>query len=48
MGPTAVVTVNAVFYGMVTMMAILSEIEAGARIAVFRSFDKGLEWLVRL
>jgi hypothetical protein len=48
MGPTAVVTVNAVFYGMVTMMAIVSEIEAGARIAVFRSFDEGLEWLVRL
>ena len=48
MGPTAVVTVNAVFYGMLTMMAIVSEIEAGPRIAVFRSFDEGLEWLVRL
>jgi hypothetical protein len=48
MGPTAVVTVNDVFYGMASMMAIVSEIEAGPRIAVFRSFDKGLEWLVRI
>jgi hypothetical protein len=48
MGPTAVVTVNDVFHGMVSLMAIVSEIEAGPRIAVFRSFDEGLEWLVRL
>ena len=48
MGPTAVVTVNDVFYGMASMMAIVSEIESGPRIAVFRSFDKGIEWLVRV
>ncbi len=46
-GPTAVVTNNDVFFGMVMMIQILSELEGGPQVAAFRDFDAGLDWLVR-
>jgi hypothetical protein len=46
-GPTALVTNNDMLFGMAMMMKILSELRGGPRIGVFRSFDAGLDWLVR-
>lgn len=48
LGPTAVITVNDVFYGMARMIEILSELHNGPRIRVFRSYDEGLGWLLRI
>jgi len=48
LGPTAVITVNEVFYGMARMTEILSELHNGPKISVFRSFDEGLGWLLRI
>ena len=47
-GPTAVITVDNVLFGMASMLAILSELEKGPPIAVFRTFAEGLEWLLRV
>ena len=47
-GPTAVITTNDVVFGMARMLAILSELESGPKVQVFRTFDEGLDWLVRL
>ena len=46
LGPTAIVTTNDVSFGMARMLAILCELWDGPQIAVFRSFDEGLDWLV--
>ena len=48
LGPTAVITVNEVFYGMARMIEILTELHNGPKISVFRSFDEGLGWLLRI
>jgi hypothetical protein len=46
-GPTAVVTLNDVFFGMARMLEILAEIDGTAAFAVFRDVDEGLRWLRR-
>ena len=46
-GPTAVVTGNDMVFGMASMIAILSELQGGPLIGVFRTFDEGLKWLLR-
>lgn len=46
-GPTAVITNNDFFFGMASMFAILTELRDGPKIAVFRDFDSGLNWLLR-
>jgi hypothetical protein len=46
LGPTAVVTINPVFYGMVSMMSVISDLQQGPRIGVFRRVDAALNWLV--
>jgi hypothetical protein len=46
-GPTALVTTNDVVFGMGMMASVLSELRGGPAIGVFRSFDKGLDWLVQ-
>lgn len=46
-GATAVVTQNDVFFGMVMMIKILSELRGGPRIGVFRSMAAGLDWIAR-
>jgi hypothetical protein len=45
-GPAAVVTVNDKLFGMVSMLAILADLEGGPPIAAFRAFDEALDWLV--
>ena len=47
LGPTAIVSTSDVLYGMASMLAILSELQDGPRIGVFRNFDEGLKWLLR-
>jgi hypothetical protein len=47
-GPTAVITTNDVVFGMARMLAILCELEGGPEVQVFRTFDAGLDWLVRV
>lgn len=47
LGPTAVVSTNDVLYGMASMLAILSELQGGPSIGVFRNFDEGLKWLLQ-
>lgn len=44
-GPTAVVTHDNVLFGMASMVGILSELQGGPAIRVFRSFSEGLNWL---
>jgi hypothetical protein len=44
-GPTAVVTNDNVLFGMASMVGILSELQGGPAIGVFRSFSEGLNWL---
>jgi hypothetical protein len=44
-GATAFVTHNDVFFGMVMMIKILSELHGGPRIGVFRSIAAGLDWI---
>ena len=46
LGPTAIVTTNDVAFGMARMLAILCELWSGPQVAVFRSLDEGLDWLV--
>lgn len=46
-GPTAVVTPNDLVFGMASMIAILSELQGGPQVGVFRTFDEGLKWLLR-
>ena len=46
-GPTAIVTANDMVFGMASMIAILSELQGGPLIGVFRTFDEGLKWLLR-
>ena len=45
-GATCVVATDDVFFGMAMMLGILCELSDGPKIGVFRSLDKGLEWLV--
>jgi hypothetical protein len=45
-GPTAIVAGNDFTFGMARMIAILSELWCGPRVAVFRSVAEGLDWLV--
>jgi hypothetical protein len=47
-GPTAVITANDVVFGMARMLAILCELEGGPEVQVFRTFNEGLDWLVRM
>lgn len=47
-GPTAVICANDVLYGMASMLGILSEMQGGPHVQAFRSFDEGLQWLIRL
>lgn len=47
-GPTAVVTDRLVLYGMVRMLAILSELQNGPVIGVFATVAEALDWLRRL
>lgn len=47
-GPTAVICANDVLYGMASMLGILSEIQGGPHLQAFRTFDEGLQWLLRL
>src|SRR6516162_4029498 len=47
-GPTAVITNNDVLFGMASMLAILSELQDGPKVQVFRTFSEGLDWLVRM
>ena len=47
-GPTAVITNNDVVFGMASMLAILSELGGGPKVQVFRTFNEGLDWLVRM
>ena len=47
-GATAFVTHNDVFFGMVMMIKILSELRGGPRIGVFRSIVAGLEWIAHV
>ena len=46
-GPTAIVTPNDIVFGMASMIGILSELQGGPVIGVFRTFDAGLNWLLR-
>ncbi|HXS97754.1 MAG TPA: hypothetical protein VN736_24310 [Candidatus Limnocylindrales bacterium] len=47
-GPTAVVVSSDYFFGMASMLAILSELRGGPTIGVFRGVNEALEWLVRI
>jgi len=47
LGPTALVTTDNVLFGMVSMLAIMLDLEGGPSLGVFRRFDEALEWLVR-
>ena len=47
-GPTAVITNNDVVFGMASMLAILSELRGGPKVQAFRTFNEGLDWLVRM
>jgi hypothetical protein len=44
-GATAVVTDNDVFFGMARMLAILSELQDGPVIGVFRTMAEAIDWL---
>ena len=46
-GPTALVTTDNTLFGMASMLAILSDLQGGPSIGVFRTFDEALDWLVR-
>jgi hypothetical protein len=45
LGPKAVVTKDSYFLGMARMASILSELEDGPMIGVFRSLEEAMEWL---
>lgn len=44
-GPTAVVTDRLVLFGMIRMLAILSELQDGPLIGVFSTVTEALDWL---
>lgn len=44
-GPTAVVTINDVFFGMSRMLEILSDLNHGPKFGVFREAPVALQWL---
>ena len=46
-GPTAVVASDNTLFGMANMLAILSDLNRGPSVGVFRTFDEALDWLVR-
>jgi hypothetical protein len=46
LGATAVVTRNDVVFGMATMIAILSDLQGGPKVQVFRRLDEGMQWLL--
>jgi hypothetical protein len=46
LGPTAVVSAKDYVFGMTHMLAIILELHDGPRIAVFRTFDEALNWLL--
>jgi len=46
-GPTALVTGDETLIGMARMFAILSDLQDGPSVGVFRSFDEALTWLLR-
>ena len=46
LGPTAIVTVNDMFFGMARMFQILSELRDGPLFGVYRKRDEALEWLL--
>jgi hypothetical protein len=45
LGPTALVTDNDTVFGMARMFAILSDLQGGPSVEVFRTFDEALTWL---
>lgn len=45
-GPTAIVTIDDVFFGMSRMLEILSDFHHGPEFGVFRKANEALEWLV--
>jgi len=47
-GPTAVICTNEVVCGMASMLGILSDIADGPQVQAFRTFDEGLNWLIRV
>jgi hypothetical protein len=46
-GPTALVTGDDKVFGMASMFSILSALECGPSMGVFRTFDEALNWLLR-
>ena len=46
-GPTALVAYNDTLFGMANMLAILSDLQGGPSVGVFRTFDEALDWLLR-
>jgi hypothetical protein len=47
-GPTAVIAANAAFFGMARMIGILCEVQGGPTVAVFRTFNEAMDWLVQV
>jgi hypothetical protein len=47
-GPTALVTEDEALFGMARMFGILSELEGGPIVGVFRAFDEALNWFLRV
>ena len=48
LGPTAIVTENDVVFGMARIVGILTDLQGGPHIQVFRSFDEALRWLLQM
>ena len=46
-GPTALVTPNDNLFGMASMASIISSLQGGPEVGVFRGFDEALDWLLR-
>ena len=46
-GPTALVASDNTLFSMANILAILSDLQGGPSIGVFRTFDEALDWLVR-
>jgi len=47
LGPTAVVADNNSLIGLATMLAILSDLNGGPSVGVFRNYNDALNWLLR-
>ena len=45
-GPTALVTADTTLFGMARMLAILSDLQDGSSVGVFRTSDDALDWLL--